>query len=121
MICFAAHPDDETIGAGGQLSRWPAVRIVHATDGAPRNMEDARRYGFLSRAAYARARREEVIAALRLAGIPPARSVCLEFSDQECCRRLVELTRAIFSLLIREEPRSVLAPLMRAAIPTTIH
>jgi LmbE family N-acetylglucosaminyl deacetylase len=110
VICFAAHPDDETIGAGGHLFYWPEVRIVHATDGAPRDMEDACRYGFATREAYAEARHDELVEALKLAGIDPERATSLGIVDQECCRNLVPMTGAILDLLNDVRPATVLAP-----------
>ena len=56
MVIVAPHPDDEIIGAGAHM---PAIRdlwIVHATDGAPRNMQEARKNGFATREEYAQAR-----------------------------------------------------------------
>jgi N-acetylglucosamine malate deacetylase 2 len=110
VICFAAHPDDETIGAGGHLFYWPEVRIVHATDGAPRDMEDARRYGFATREAYAAARRSELVEALKLAGIDPRRASSLGVVDQECCRNLVPMVRGILDLLNDVSQSTILAP-----------
>jgi len=110
VICFAAHPDDETIGAGGHLFYWPEARIVHATDGAPRDMEDGRRYGFATREAYAAARRLELVEALELAGIDPERATSLGIVDQECCRNLVPMIRGILNLLSDVMPATIVAP-----------
>ena len=40
-----AHPDDEAIGAGGQLHRFKISRSIVASDGAPRDGRDMRRTG----------------------------------------------------------------------------
>jgi len=110
MICFAAHPDDETIGAGGQLAHWSNVHILHATDGAPRNMEDARRYGFDTREAYAHVRREELSAALRIAGVGRHQTCSFNFVDQECCRNLTLLVVKVCRVLLDMQPGTALVP-----------
>ena len=56
-----AHPDDEVIGAGSSLlSHFGRSKVVHVTEGAPANMLDAQRAGFVARNDYAHARRLEV-------------------------------------------------------------
>src|ERR1051325_5216230 len=42
LAIVAAHPDDETIGAGAYLARLSQAIFIHVTDGAPRDMRDAR-------------------------------------------------------------------------------
>jgi LmbE family N-acetylglucosaminyl deacetylase len=85
-------PDDETIGAGGQLSDWPDIRVTHATYGAPYNMDDAILCGLSARSEYAVARRAEVVEAHGLAGIAPAQVLTLDLVDQECgCHLLASL------------------------------
>jgi N-acetylglucosamine malate deacetylase 2 len=69
VLVVSAHPDDETIGASTWLGS--ALAVVHVTDGAPRNMDDARRYGFESAEQYAAARRRELESALQAAAVAP--------------------------------------------------
>jgi LmbE family N-acetylglucosaminyl deacetylase len=110
VLIVAPHPDDEIIGAGAHI---PAVRdlwVVHATDGAPRDMRDARRNGFSTREEYARARHREALSALRLAGVGPERCLQLEFPDQEALEHMPELVRRLLSLFRGLRPDSVLAP-----------
>src|SRR5215472_8505508 len=83
VAVIAAHPDDETIGAGAQLAGWQDVRVIHVTDGAPRNGHDAAALGFETREAYARARRAELAAAMAQAGIAADRICWAGFADQE--------------------------------------
>jgi hypothetical protein len=52
VALIAAHPDDETIGAGGSLHLFANLTIVLTTHGAPRNLDYARRNGFDDNEAY---------------------------------------------------------------------
>lgn len=92
-----AHPDDETVGCGGQLGRLRGIAVVLVTDGAPRNLVDARAHGFSSAKAYADARDEELRRALACAGVPGEALVRLGAPDQEAARRLAPLTRQLAS------------------------
>ncbi len=82
VALVVAHPDDETLAAGGSLQLFRRLLLVHVTDGAPRGLGDAAREGFASSAAYAAARAQELDAALSLCGTAPER-VGLGIADQE--------------------------------------
>lgn len=103
----AAHPDDETIGLGGHLARLRDVLVLHVTDGAPRNLRDARANGFTSREEYARVRRREAVRALSLAGLQPAQCRCLDAIDQEASFDLVGIVRSLARLLNEARPVAV--------------
>ena len=103
-----AHPDDEAIGAGALMRDLPDVVVAHITDGAPRHLDAARRNGHGSREEYSRARRDEVVAALGLVGIPAGRIRCLGFVDGEAALRLVEVSYAVAGLLDELQPEVVL-------------
>ncbi len=99
LAILVAHPDDEVIGAGAQLSRFRNLTLVHVTDGSPRNLLDATAAGFSTREAYARRRRMELQDALALAGQASCRKLELGLVDQESALGLVELTSRLVSLL----------------------
>jgi LmbE family N-acetylglucosaminyl deacetylase len=98
-ILVFAHPDDESLACGALLPRLEDVTIVHVTDGAPRNGEDARRRGFDTPADYAAARRRELAAAVALAGVAEARLLCLDVADQGAAFALAEVARRLAPML----------------------
>lgn len=106
-MAVVAHPDDETIGLGGHLADFADLMIVHVTDGAPRDMQDARAHGFSERSAYAQARRRELTAALAEAGIDPSALLCLGVVDQETPLCLAALSRRLAALFLRRGPLAV--------------
>jgi LmbE family N-acetylglucosaminyl deacetylase len=98
IAVVVAHPDDETIGLGAQLRRLDGVTIVHVTDGAPRNGEDASRHGFSGYEDYAAARRRELEAAVALAGVAPDALIAFERPDQEAALDLTGIARRLAAL-----------------------
>ena len=101
IVVVVAHVDDETLGLGAQLPRLPGITTVHVTDGAPRNLVDARRKGFATAeeyAAHAGARSETAA----LAGVPGCGYVSLGVADQDAAFNLVPLARRVAELIERE-------------------
>lgn len=90
VALVVAHPDDETLAAGGSLHLMRRLVLVHVTDGAPRRLADAARAGFGSPAAYAAARADELDRALALCGAAPVR-IGLGIADQEATASLPTL------------------------------
>lgn len=108
LAVVVAHPDDETIGVGGQLARLLGVTVVHVTDGAPRDLRDAFSAGLVTRQAYAEARRQEAEWAMALAGIPRDRLFSFDIVDQEASLQLVTLAARIARFLEDEKITAVL-------------
>jgi LmbE family N-acetylglucosaminyl deacetylase len=106
-LLIAAHPDDETIGLGGQLHAFTNLRIVHVTDGAPRDPRDAAAKGFSTREEYARARQRELAAALRVAGLEPGLARSLGIVDQEASLDLAGLALRVAGLIREMLPEVV--------------
>lgn len=94
VVAVVAHPDDETVGFGLRLAAFRDLTLVHVTDGAPEDMGDARRAGFATRAAYARARAAELDRCLAALGAAPRR-LSLGLRDQAAVFHLVELVQAL--------------------------
>jgi len=108
VLMVVAHPDDETIGAGGILPRFREVTILHVTDGAPRNPADARAAGFERREDYAAARRRELLGAMKLAGIGALQLKSLKVMDQEASLEMAYITMKLVHLIRKLRPGAVL-------------
>lgn len=108
VLVVAAHPDDEVIGAGARLGCLRSVWCLHLTDGAPRGGVDARAAGFGDIEAYARARRREVLRALRLVGMGGAQVWGMGVADQGASYELARVTRGVLGMLRWVRPEVVL-------------
>lgn len=108
ILVVVAHPDDEAIGAGALLRHYRHATVLHVTDGGGRDDVDARRHGFSTRAEYSRARRQEVVEALRLAGIGEQSIRNLGVPDGRASRQLVDVCQALMDVFDELRPDVVL-------------
>jgi N-acetylglucosamine malate deacetylase 2 len=106
VLLVVAHPDDEVLFAGAQLSQCRELCIVHLTDGAPSNTA-ARGRGFSSRPEYAKARYRELHAALEIGGIH-ADCRSLGFRDQYSCLKIPEIVTELVDAIAKTDPDVVL-------------
>jgi LmbE family N-acetylglucosaminyl deacetylase len=102
-----AHPDDETIAAGAILRLLPNLLLVHITDGAPRDMRDARSHGFEFPAQYAAAREVELQSALALAGVDPIR-LRLDVPDQEASYNMATIAAQLGDAFLAHDIQTII-------------
>jgi LmbE family N-acetylglucosaminyl deacetylase len=107
-VVVIAHPDDETLGVGGQLARLKGCGIIVVTDGAPRDPSYARRRGFENTEAYAQARRQEIIAAAAISGVPDRALTFLNVADQEAAWHLANITHSLVHFFVTRGTKFVM-------------
>lgn len=123
-LVLAPHPDDETIATGGLLQRLRAcgasLHVALLTDGGAnpwpqRWLERRWRLDAAARARWARRRREECVAALRVLGVDPLRELtALAWDDGALtaafCAGPDSLLRPLRALLAQQAPTDVVVP-----------
>ena len=118
LLVILAHPDDEVLALGGRLERLRQSFLLCCTDGAPASGDDARDHGFSDLETYRQARRSELAAALKLAGLPDSCAETLlikstsgesgAVADQAAVFHLTALTMAIMREIGHRRPEAVL-------------
>lgn len=90
VVLVLAHPDDETVSASGLLQRVEEPRLIYLTDGAPRDLADARRAGFADWRSYAEHRESELRTALDALGVR-GEPIFYHFPDKQALNGLATL------------------------------
>ena len=95
IAIVAAHPDDETVSLGSRLGKLNQLRLIHLTDGAPRDGADARRAGFAGWQDYAGTREAELARALECLGAGHAERIRYDIADQQAVSALEEIVERL--------------------------
>jgi LmbE family N-acetylglucosaminyl deacetylase len=98
ILILVAHPDDETIGLGGQFPLMDDPFVIHVTDGAVRGA---------GRELVADTRRKELDAAMAIARVGADRRLSLGIADQAVAFHLAQLTQELAKLIERIRPRAI--------------
>jgi len=101
IVIFAAHPDDETIGASALLASFDEPQVIYLTDGAPRDRNLWSQDFHGSRENYSLLRRAEAEMALSLAGLSVSQVEWLGAVDQEAIFHADDLAYRLGRLLSR--------------------
>jgi len=107
IMLLAAHPDDETIGAGIAMGLLRDLIIVHVTDGVPRRSREVSAADYRERARYAAIRRAELHAALETGGVR-ARCATLGIADQEASLHMALIANALLAYVRRMRPAALM-------------
>ncbi len=106
VMIVAAHADDETIGAGGAMADANRITLVHVTDGGE-SLFRAWLKGFMTRAAYARARRNEIQNAMALLPLK-VEMVTLDIHDMRAAYRIADIALRLKPLIRERQPDLVI-------------
>ncbi len=88
IAVVGAHPDDETLGLGSRFAAIKHLRLIQITDGAPRDLIDAKKHGFAGWQAYAAAREAEAQDAFAVLGATHAERRRYGMPDKEALDHL---------------------------------
>jgi len=73
--------------------------VVVATDGAPRNLVDAKAYEYDTACEYAAARAREFRSAMRIAGVDETSLIQIGVPDQDAARRIADIARVLAGVI----------------------
>jgi LmbE family N-acetylglucosaminyl deacetylase len=108
VALVVAHPDDEAIGAGGQLHRLKNHTLVLASYCAPGDGLDQARTGHASIEAYAETRRSELMHALRTLNIREDALILLGMPDGELISAIENIITHLTDIFARNDVEIVL-------------
>jgi LmbE family N-acetylglucosaminyl deacetylase len=108
VALVVAHPDDEAIGAGGQLHRFNDLVLVIASNGAPRDGRDVARTGHASIEDYASTRRTELMRALQALNLPDEALSMLDLPDGELIFAIERIIAQLADIFARNDAEVVM-------------